>query len=177
MNTALYAMHLKDAFPNLAKCWIKVTPDAGNLAIQILDPNNEIVASYDTRLPALTDPEPTLALADQLVIQLGIVGIDAKLQEPFGWGWIDGEDENEGDKWIQIGTLDFSGHPNGCLDEEIATIMLRDAERNKKYEPDREAKAKFIVGALNDYFRTPIGLVAWRDLVATNLVDKIKDGN
>jgi hypothetical protein len=177
MNTALHAILIRDAYPNLKKCWVKVTTDSGSLEIQILDPNNEIVNSYDTRLPALTDPKQTLALADQLVIQLGIVGIDAKLQEPFGWGWIDGEDENEGDKWIQIGTLDFSNNPNGCLEEEIATLMLRDAERNKKYEPDREAKAKFIVSALNYYIRTPIGLATWQDLVADNLIGKIKSGN
>jgi hypothetical protein len=67
----------------------------------------------------------------------------------YGFEWVDGEDENEGDRWIQISELD----EDDCLGEEIAVIMLRDADKAEKLfrgiTAHKEAAAKMIVDALN----------------------------
>ena len=71
----------------------------------------------------------------------------------YGWGWIDGEDDNEDDKWIQISELDYSDPDHPCLDEEIAVIMFRDYEENNLRFPglkeEKESEAQQIVDALN----------------------------
>ena len=67
----------------------------------------------------------------------------------YGWGWIDGEDDREGDHWIQISELDEDGN----LGDELAVIMLRNAEESERKFPgitrQRERAARMIVGALN----------------------------
>lgn len=71
----------------------------------------------------------------------------------FGWGWIDGEDDNEGDKWIQISELDYSDPNHPSLGEEIATLMLRNYDENIQRFPglkeQKEREAQMIVDALN----------------------------
>lgn len=67
----------------------------------------------------------------------------------YGWGWIDGEDDELGNAWIQISTLDEQSY----LEEEMAVIMCRDVERVRREHPEwiaqKEAEAKIIVDALN----------------------------
>ena len=82
--------------------------------------------------------------------------VDVTQDRPqYGWGWIDGEDDNAGDRWIQISELDYSqdDQVGFLMDDEIATIMLRNYADSVKKWPnmvaDREAKAKRIVDALN----------------------------
>ena len=71
----------------------------------------------------------------------------------YGYGWVDGEDDNEGDRWIEIAELDYSDPATPVLGEEIAVIMLRDADQSERKFPgitaDRERKAELIVDALN----------------------------
>jgi hypothetical protein len=71
----------------------------------------------------------------------------------YGWGWIDGEDDNEGDKWIQISELDYTDPDHPCLDEEMATIMFRNYEeynlRFPNLKKQKESYAQQIVDALN----------------------------
>lgn len=75
------------------------------------------------------------------------------MNKRFGWGWIDGEDDNEGDKWIQISELDYSDPKHPCLSEEIATIMFRNYDVNIERFPGlkekKENDAQMIVDALN----------------------------
>ena len=70
----------------------------------------------------------------------------------WGWGWVDGEDEEEGNRWIQIGALE----PSECgpvLGEEEAIIMCRNFDRVEAEHPEwirqKEAMATRICDALN----------------------------
>lgn len=67
----------------------------------------------------------------------------------FAWTWIDGEDDDAGDAWIQIGPVE----DDGSLCEEMAFIMCRDFERVKVEHPEwivnKEHDAQTIVDALN----------------------------
>ena len=62
----------------------------------------------------------------------------------YTWVWIDGEDDNEGDSWIQI------SYPDG---EEMAVVMCRDFETVKREHPEwidqKQNAANQIVTALN----------------------------
>lgn len=73
----------------------------------------------------------------------------------YGWTWIEGEDDDTGDSWIQIGQLDKDGH----LSEEMAIIMCRDYEQVKREHPEwienKEGDAGLIVDALNFYVLPP----------------------
>jgi hypothetical protein len=74
----------------------------------------------------------------------------AKAKLRYGWGWIDGEGPDEaGNRWIEIATLDAEG----CLEDELAVVMLRDADKMEKKYPgikaERERIAIKIVNALN----------------------------
>lgn len=80
--------------------------------------------------------------------------VQPKSEKPkYGWGWIDGEDDEEGDKWIQISELDYSDPDYPSLDEEIAVIMMRNYEANNLRFPglkeENESYAQQIVDALN----------------------------
>jgi hypothetical protein len=61
----------------------------------------------------------------------------------YGWSWIEGEDDNEGETWIEI----------AHLGEEIAVIICRDYETVKRDHPEwiaqKERDATMIVRALN----------------------------
>ncbi len=63
----------------------------------------------------------------------------------YGWSWIDGEDDNEGESWIEI----------SCDGEEIAVIICRDYKTVAKEHPEwlrqKEQDARMIVDALNAY--------------------------
>lgn len=67
----------------------------------------------------------------------------------FGWAWIDGEDDDRGNAWIQIGSVDA----DGSLADEMAIIMCRDFESVKVQHPEwvafKESDAQRIVDALN----------------------------
>ena len=62
----------------------------------------------------------------------------------YGWTWIDGEDAEAENKWIQI------SYPDG---EEMATIMCRNFETVERDHPEwiaqKETAASEIVAALN----------------------------
>lgn len=77
------------------------------------------------------------------------------MKPKYGWGWIDGEDDNEGDKWIQISELDYSDPDYPSLGEEMAVIMMRNFEASNRRWPDmmkqRESVAQQIVDALNSF--------------------------
>lgn len=66
----------------------------------------------------------------------------------YGWGWRDGEGQDAGNLWIEIGELDNEG----CIVDELAVLMLRKAEQSEKKFPGiknmREAQATLIVRAL-----------------------------
>lgn len=78
------------------------------------------------------------------------------IKAPYGWGWIDGEGDNENDKWIQISELDYSNPDHPSLGEEIAIIMMRDYDKNIARFPgmkeQKESQAQMIVNALNTCF-------------------------
>jgi hypothetical protein len=69
--------------------------------------------------------------------------------EQFGWAWIEGEDDEAGNEWAQIGPLD----EDGSQSEEMAVIMCRDAARVRAEHPEWitriENDAVRIVAALN----------------------------
>lgn len=72
----------------------------------------------------------------------------------FGWTWIEGEDENDGDEWIQISPL----VDGGFLGEELCVIMFRSAKVIEHKFPDlrgiKERQAELIVNSLNEYAKT-----------------------
>lgn len=71
----------------------------------------------------------------------------------FGWGWIDGEDDEAADKWIQISILDYTDPKHPCLGEEIAVMMVRDYDQSIIKYPylkmQREREAQLIVDSMN----------------------------
>ena len=77
----------------------------------------------------------------------------------YGYGWVDGEDDDEGDRWVRIAELDYANPTIPVLGEEIAVILLRDAKDSERKFPgittDRERKAELIVDALNGQPSTP----------------------
>lgn len=68
----------------------------------------------------------------------------------YGWTWIEGEDDETGNSWIQIGPLEGE-----YQSEELATIMCRNYEKVKVENPQwieqKEKDAQRIVDALNLY--------------------------
>jgi hypothetical protein len=66
----------------------------------------------------------------------------------FGWTWIDGEDDNKGTDWIQIGAV----QEDGTLGDGICVLILRHAKHNAHVRPELERKAKIITEALTEYF-------------------------
>lgn len=73
--------------------------------------------------------------------------------DSWGWTWIDGEDDEAGNAWIQIGPLEDDGHGNVVQSDEVATIMCRNIEQVRAEHPERivqkEWEARLIVNALN----------------------------
>lgn len=67
----------------------------------------------------------------------------------YGWVWIDGEDDDEGKSWIQIGPIEDSN----ALVEEMAVIICRNYERTLRDHPEwirnKERDAQTICDALN----------------------------
>lgn len=60
---------------------------------------------------------------------------------PWVWSWIDGEDEDEGNQWVEI----HNEH-----NDEVAVLMVRNATKWRAIVgPEREANARFIVTACN----------------------------
>jgi len=91
--------------------------------------------------------------AETLVLPVTIKVIPTLNEEQmnfFGWTWIEGEDDNEGNNWITINTVTKPDYVQ-FLDEEVCTLMLRQAEKFSHLIPQREIKAKFIVDALNHF--------------------------
>ena len=76
-------------------------------------------------------------------------------EKPFGWGWQDGEDDDAGNEWIEIGTLVPDDGFGVVLDEELATLMLRNAvamaDKYPGIRQQREDTAQFIVDAMNEF--------------------------
>ena len=79
--------------------------------------------------------------------------MEAKPQ--YGWALIDGEDADKGNRWIEIAKLDYSDDPEGCMGDEIAVVMLRNAKASEAKFPgitkSRLADAHLIVNALNSH--------------------------
>lgn len=71
---------------------------------------------------------------------------DSTRAEEYSWHWVDGEDRDVGNSWIQI------SDPDG---EEIAVIMCRDYDRVRREHPEwiasKEIDAQIIVDALDEY--------------------------
>lgn len=71
----------------------------------------------------------------------------------WGWTWIEGEDDEAGNSWIQIGPLEDDGDGILVQPEEVAVIMCRDFDRVKAEHPEwiaaKERDAERIVAALN----------------------------
>ncbi len=70
----------------------------------------------------------------------------------FVWSWVDGEDDNAGNDWIEIIPIDEGGDRG----DEYATIMLRGGRANARRDAVaiRESNANFICDALNAWART-----------------------
>jgi hypothetical protein len=70
----------------------------------------------------------------------------------YGWAWIEGEDDDAGNSWIQIGPLDHTEYGTFQSDE-MAVIMCRNYERVRSDHPEwiewKERDAQKIVDALN----------------------------
>ncbi len=79
--------------------------------------------------------------------------MSTKTRPRFGCGWIDGEDDEEGNLWIQISELDYRKSDEGFLAHELAVVVLRRAEEMERRFPgitaNREQIAALIVAALN----------------------------
>jgi hypothetical protein len=71
----------------------------------------------------------------------------------YGWTWIEGEDDDAGNSWIQIGELEVDGYSGYVMGEEMAIVMCRNFERVKYEHPEwieqKERDAQLIVDALN----------------------------
>lgn len=65
----------------------------------------------------------------------------------YGWCWIEGEDDEQGNEWIQIHTISEDGY----AEEEICVLMLRNVAKWGHLKADREARAQFIVDAMNEH--------------------------
>lgn len=72
----------------------------------------------------------------------------------WAWTWVDGEDDEEGKSWIQIGTLDDEGY----VEDKEAVVMHRDHIEGRsllsleQWEDERARKervATLICDALN----------------------------
>jgi hypothetical protein len=68
----------------------------------------------------------------------------------YGWTWIEGEDDQQGDSWIEVGPLDEHGYLSG---DELAVIVCRNYEQVRAAHPEwieaKERAALHIVSALN----------------------------
>ena len=77
---------------------------------------------------------------------------DITPRQSFGWTWIDGEDDNAGNAWIQISPLEDGIYAS----DEMAIIMCRNYERVRVEHPEwienMEFEAQTIVDALNARF-------------------------
>jgi hypothetical protein len=75
--------------------------------------------------------------------------MDTQTTLRYGWTWIEGDDEQEGDSWIHIGPFE----DDGALADEMATILCRNYEQVKREHPEwiavKERAAQTIVDALN----------------------------
>ena len=76
----------------------------------------------------------------------------------FGVAAIDGEDEEEGNLWFQIGLIEIDGEGENAVEivpDELAVVMLRDAERMERKYPgitDKQTRlANIIATALTEY--------------------------
>lgn len=62
----------------------------------------------------------------------------------YGWGWIDGEDDDAANKWIQISPLDEAGN----LEEEMAVIMCRNFDKVQREHPEWIAEKERIANKI-----------------------------
>lgn len=157
-----FAERIVKARPTLNECVIVVRDSDLALVIDVVDDNYEVLARHNTGLDGNDDTTEAEALADRLVAALRDRGLSAQRPQSFGWTWIEGEDEQEGNEWIEVGTLDHSLNPFGTLDDELAVLMLRDAKKFSGFKPQREAAANFITSAMNAYLNTPEGKADWQ---------------
>lgn len=71
----------------------------------------------------------------------------------YGWGWIEGEDDDAGTDWISIEPLVVEGGEEILAGDEMAVIICRDADRVRREHPEwiegKERTATLIVNALN----------------------------
>lgn len=162
-NPRSFAKQIVMSRPALNECWVSVHDSDLSLVIDVVDVDNELIARHDTGLDGNADTADADKLASQLVDELKKLGIRAETFKTFGWGWIDGEDGEAGNEWIQISTLDHSGTPIGNLDEELAVLMLRDVEKHEHLRKQRETLADFITNAMEAYINTTQGQSDWKD--------------
>lgn len=112
------------------------------------DVEDSMLDALAGKLPATVGETPTETV-ERLAAYFG------QTERPaYGWGWIDGEDDNEGDKWIQVSPLDYTDPEHPCLgEEETCTLMVRNfTESCKRWpgiEKQTETRAQRIVDGLN----------------------------